>query len=444
MSQLFGRARWHWALPVTLGLLCLVFLVVGLVQTQRADALTTQVSAVYQKALFESAELLDGARVNTQKVLISGDASRQQALLSDIARQTTGATDDLAVLPPGDEHLAASIKFVNQVSDYARVLEEKLAQGDPLTTADERNLSSVSQGLGDLTRMLGAALSGLEDGTLVIEPNDPALEKAGLSLPVDGENPEAPYPSLLYDGPFSDATGVDGAPLTGTPVDQATAQAALVKFLGEERVQSAQFTGQSNMLGGVYEFTLETDTGTLTGGVTQAGGRVLYLLPDTVAGETNVSLAECVDLASQFLQSRGFGDMIVSYWQSEQNLVTCNFAAVQEDVILYPDLVKVQVSMGSGLVVGVETGAYLQNHRERNLPAPSLSEETVLASLNPALGVEGIRLALIPTDGGERFCYEIAATQKDGTGYLLYVDAVSGDEVNILQIVTDSVGIVTR
>ena len=41
-------------------------------------------------------------------------------------------------------------------------------------------------------------------------------------------------------------------------------------------------------------------------------------------------------------------------WDVHDGIMTVNFAAVQNGVVLYPDLVKVQVSLADGAVIGLE------------------------------------------------------------------------------------------
>ena len=61
-----------------------------------------------------------------------------------------------------------------------------------------------------------------------------------------------------------------------------------------------------------------------------------------------------------------YGDMEVSYWVTTGHQVIVNFAAKQDGVILYPDLIKVQMSLESGRVVGFEALNYLSSHQTRS------------------------------------------------------------------------------
>ena len=97
------------------------------------------------------------------------------------------------------------------------------------------------------------------------------------------------------------------------------------------------------------------------------------------------------------------------------------------------------MSMESGLPVGFEAVNYLANHTERALPAPALDEEEARARLNPALQILRGRLCVIPLDSGEALCWEFSAAM-DGTRYLVYIDAMTGEELNLYRVVEDENG----
>lgn len=422
--------------------LSLALLIGGMAQQRRVYALTLQVNAAYQKAFYETLELMDGLQLNLEKLMVSGNGAQEQLLLSAVARQAEGAQDNLSAMPDSREELKGALKFVNQTGDYARVLNERLAAGGALTADDMRQLASLHTACADLNGQLLAVLDLYERGEAVFIPD---IESAQLADTGEEEvEPSIDYPVLLYDGPFSDAQSEQTLNLTGAAVDQQEAERRLVQFLGEERVQAVRFAGESNILSLCYEFELTVEEGTLTAGVTQAGGHILYILPDQGETEVLLSQAECIDLAAQFLRTRGYGDMSVSYWRQLDGILTVNFAAVQDSVLLYPDLVKLQISMKSGLVVGLEATNYLRNHTERALVEPLVSREDALALVRPGLQVSGVLPCIIPTDGGEAQCWEISASLEGGGRYLIYIDILTGQERTILHIVEGSDGIVTR
>lgn len=442
MAFLYGHKRRREAVIAMLVVLCLALVVTGYAQEQRVRTLATQVSATYHKALYEAAELMGGVRLGLEKLMVSGSPARRQALLSDIARQAEGAQDDLSLLPSDHPALDGAIKFANQVSDYARVLAEQIGGGGALGEQDIRQIEDLHRSCVQLLGELNALAQAYERGELQFVVEQSAIRAAAQDT---GETePLVSYPVLLYDGPFSDGREGGQVKVPGNPVTSDQAAQILKDFIGAERVSQVRLVGESQILSECYEFEVDTQSGTLEAGVTKAGGHVLYMLPTTANGAVNLSQAECIDLGGRFLAAKGYGDMAVSYWRQQDGILTVNYAAQQEGVVLYPDLVKLQISMDDGLVVGVEAGNYLRNHVRRELPDPLVSEEEAMMNLNSALTVERIRRCVIPLDAGEAQCWEVTARFEGGNRYLIYLDTQTGQERTILQVVQSEDGILTQ
>ena len=74
------------------------------------------------------------------------------------------------------------------------------------------------------------------------------------------------------------------------------------------------------------------------------------------------------------------------------------------------------------------------------LPAPSLTEEEAIARIGSQLTAIAVRLSVIPTAVSEALCYEIRATDGADT-FLVYIDAATGAERELMQVVSDESGI---
>lgn len=92
----------------------------------------------------------------------------------------------------------------------------------------------------------------------------------------------------------------------------------------------------------------------------------------------------------------------------------------------------------------METTGYLNNHTQRTIETPSISLEKAKASLNKKLSITSEDLAIIPTEWNtEIFCYEFKG-RVDDTDFLVYVNAQTGKEENILVIIDTPDGILTQ
>ncbi|MBQ3270281.1 MAG: germination protein YpeB [Clostridia bacterium] len=425
---------WTRILNVALAALLAGVLAFSTAQTARLNEANARINAVVQKAFYETCELTEGMSVNFRKLLVAGETGQMQALLNETALQTQGALSNLALLPLGQETVSATLKFINQAGDFASALSVRLGNGGTLTPQDYDTLEHLSQSAAAFSVGMGRLLDRYERGEAVFDAGDYAPTGQESLYPLTGTAAE--YPVLLYDGPFSDgrADGEFKALAGLAEVDEPRARQALAAFIGAVRDAGVEFTGESAIPVECYEYTVPVGDYRLNAGVTKRGGQVLYVLFDGAAGEARLTDRQGVDAAKAFLMSRGYGEMELSYSSRFDGILTANFAAVQNGVVLYPDLVKVQVSLADGAIVGLEAANYLMNHVPRALEIPALSEQDATGRIGGALTPVSARLCVIPENTSEYLCYEVKATSGQDT-FLAYIDAMTGVERKLMQVI---------
>ena len=428
---------WARAASAALAVLLAGTLAFAIAQTRRLNAANARLNAVVQKAFYETCELTEGLSVNLRKLLVAGEAGQMQSLLNEAALQTQGALSNLALLPLGQETVSATLKFINQAGDFASTLSTKLGNGAMPTDQDYEALEQLSETAAAFSVRMGRLLDRYERGEAVFDFDDSTAGGESLYPITD---PATEYPVLLYDGPFSDGrTEGEFKTLENLPeIAEADARQALSAFMGSG-VTALEYTGESAIPVACYEYALTVNGYRLSAGVTKAGGRVLYLLSEGDVPEANLSRQQAMDAARAFLMARGYGEMEMSYSSQFDGILTVNFAAVQNGVVLYPDLVKVQVSMADGTVIGLETAGYLMNHVPRVIEAPKLSAQDALDRIGGALEPTQARLCVIPENASEYLCYEVTATSGQDT-FLVYIDAMTGIERRIMQVISNENG----
>jgi germination protein YpeB len=113
-------------------------------------------------------------------------------------------------------------------------------------------------------------------------------------------------------------------------------------------------------------------------------------------------------------------------------------------VICYNDLVKVTVAMDNGRIVGFEGKGYLMCHTDREIPEAEVTESDAAKLVNSDLDILSHDMAVIPTMGkNEVFCHEFKCENSDGRHYIVYVNAVTGNQENILILIEDENGTLT-
>jgi hypothetical protein len=157
--------------------------------------------------------------------------------------------------------------------------------------------------------------------------------------------------------------------------------------------------------------------------------------PGPGAAPPMLTLTQSAERARQFLAERGFNNITPTYASAEEGVATCQFAAMQGQVVLYPDQVKVKVRMSDGQILGFEGMNYLMAHTRRDLPAMRVTEAEARRLLNARVEVVGVRSCVIPTPArGEALCHEFHVRLLDSS-FLVYINAVTGNEEAIFKLI---------
>lgn len=399
----------------------------------QADKSQKRLREICDGAVLSALRQMEDMQLSLSKALLSREGGAESRYLAQVGAGAAQVQRSLSLLPLSHTATQRAVKFANQVEDYTGALlyAGTLRDGDAerlemLIAACGESVSALRQAQGDLSRLA----AGGEMSFYPAEASEPAAYDSAVS-----------YPTLIYDGPFSDARSDSGAPaLTGKAVTQEEALAIARDFVGADRairVSPGPETGGSIPCWGV---SVTLPDMTLTAAVTRQGGRILWMAPDTGGFPQEKTVEECRENAARFLESRGYAQMEPTYFQVYQGVAVISFAAVQGETLLYPDLIKVQLRMDTAQVVGFEARNYFMNHRARGLMKPVLSRQEAQALVTSRLTVEASRLCLIPTDRGEKLCYEFRG-DYGGQTYLVYISAVDGTQEELLKVVEGETGL---
>lgn len=192
-----------------------------------------------------------------------------------------------------------------------------------------------------------------------------------------------------------------------------------------------------------WSFQAEGKSGSCTLRVTKAGGKVMAMLHPRPVGEVSLSHEEGGACAKVFLEKRGYTDLAENYYSEAEGTLTVNFTATENQVLLYPDLIKVEVALDNGEIVGFEGENYLTHHISRGVEKlkAGISKEEAGKKVSSALAMKNIRLALIPTPGEEEvLCWECTCRTQEGRRCMVYINGATGAEEQILLLLEDETG----
>jgi len=436
----------RWILPIILTIALFFTGLWGYNQYVQNQQYSTHMNNIYQKSFYELVGNVNNVETRLGKLMVSGDRGQHMMLLSEICRQSDAAMADLAQLPISHTALMETSKYLNQLSDYSYYLSKKVSGGKTLSVEEMDNLQKLHEN----AARLGEELNGLERNIQKGGFGWVELSRKGRSSFHDAaedivteqfieiERNSIDYPALIYDGPFSEALkDQEKVEIEGPVITQKQAEDIAADFVGRDRVKQVSNASQGRGDIDTWGVYIETndDSGPIYLSVTKKGGLVLNMISEQAPKETKLSLEQAKDRALKFLKQKGYPDMAPTYQQFYDGVTVINFAYQQNDIIIYPDLIKVKISLKDGSVLGFEARNFIISHKERDLDEPKLTMEEARKLVSPNLNVTSERLAVIPTETRkERLCYEFKGTSQ-GKNYIVYIDANTGEEASILQVI---------
>ena len=430
-----------------LSVICVLLIIVGILgailyKKQREYRQASENS--YNMAFFELVDYVQNVETYLAKSLISSTLEHGAETLTNLWREANLAQAYLSRLPIESQELASTEKFLNQVSDYSYSLSRKNIYDEKLTQDDLNNLKELHTYSVDLENTLNQLSEDLnngrfkwgeltEKGTVAFAQEVDNISKESFS---NLEENFHEYAGLIYDGAYSEhLTSSEPKGLTGDDIDENKAKEIAENFVDKNNIKEANNLGYSeNATIPVYDFSITNNEDlNINISVSKKGGHIVYMNTNREVNTEIISQEEANQKGKDFLTSKGFPNMKETYFLKQEGIVTINYAYMQDNVIMYPDLIKVKVALDNGEILGIETTGYLNNHIEnRDVSNIKITEEEAKKDLNTDLEIISSGLAVIPTEWkSEILCYEFKG-KVDDREFLVYINAENGREEDIL------------
>ena len=430
-----------------LSVICILLIIVGILgailyKKQREYRQASENS--YNMAFFELVDYVQNVETYLAKSLISSTPEHGAETLTNLWREANLAQAYLSRLPIESQELASTEKFLNQVSDYSYSLSRKNIYDEKLTQDDLNNLKELHTYSVDLENTLNQLSEDLnngrfkwgeltEKGTVAFAQEVDNISKESFS---NLEENFHEYAGLIYDGAYSEhLTSSEPKGLTGDDIDENKAKEIAENFVGKNNIKETNNLGYSeNATIQVYDFSITNNEDlNINISVSKKGGHIVYMNTNRDVNTEIISQEEANQKGKDFLTSKGFPNMKETYFLKQEGIVTINYAYMQDNVIMYPDLIKVKVALDNGEVLGIETTGYLNNHVEnRDISNIKITEEEAKKDLNTDLEIISSGLVVIPTEWkSEILCYEFKG-KVDDREFLVYINTENGREEDIL------------
>ena len=415
----------------------------------------------YNMSFFELVDYVQNVETYLAKALISTTPEHGAETLTNVWREASIAQSCLSQLPIDSHELENTSRFLNQVSDYSYSLSRKNIAGQSLSEEDLKNIKELHTYSLELENTLNQLSTDLNNGRIkwgeLKNEGTKAFATQVSTITKDSfsnlEENFHEYAGLIYDGAFSEhITSAEKKGLTGEDVDEKKAKEIVKKFYGEDKIESINSNGFSkNAEIPSFDFSvkMKDNDNSATISVSKKGGHIIFANYNKTVNAETISQEKADEIAKNFLNAHGYTDMKETYYLKQNGIVTINYAYTQnnannEQVIIYPDLIKVKVALDDGSVLGIETSGYLNSHTTRNFASNIITKEKAKEVLNKELQIESENLAIIPTKWNtEVYCWEFKGKVEDNE-FLVYINAETGKEEDILIIVNTPDGTLTH
>lgn len=409
---------------------------------------------LYNNNFYELLNYVNNVEAYLAKSTISTNNEYEARTLTYLWREANLAQVYLSSLPIESQELENTQKFLNQVSDYSYSLSRKNIEGVNLTDDEIKNLEELHQYSLELYGTLNQLSTDLNNGNIswndlnkseTKELSQQVISNVDLFNTLEENFHE--YEGLIYDGAFSEhLTSSEIKALTGEEIDENKAMEVCKDFIGKDRIKDIQSLGESenaNINGFNFFVKLENDKD-INISISKKGGHIVSFNCNRKVEDENISFEDANKIGIDFLNQKGFYNMKETYYLKDQGVLTINYAYKQDDVVMYPDLIKIKVALDNGEILGMETTGFLNNHIEkRDLSKVKIDINKAKKELNKNLNILSEGMAVIPTKyKTEILCYEFKGKVND-TDFLVYVNVENGKQEDVLIITDTPNGILT-
>lgn len=442
-----GKVRLITFLSVGAAVICTFAVIAGVKAIKYERAL----EASYERNLNEAVEYVSDMDDTLSKGLYSVSASSTASMCADLWRDCYAVKDAVSQLPVSSLDLEKCYTFLSRVAEYAKSLEKQIAAGK---TLDEENhetlielksyIDSLHENLSKLQNIYVNTDSRLTGGINFSFDTPQAFTASSVTSKnlTSASDSLADIPKLIYDGPYSDSN-IEKEPeaLKGEKkISKERARAVAKEFLNNK---SGTFSDGNSTRGLMPSYTFSKGNATVC--VSVYGGKIINITGNESVKSSIYSNKQCLEKAKIFLSKLSYKNMVCNYYEKANNILTANFNFKSGEVYCYTDLIKVEINTETGEVCGFDATTYLTNHKDRTFASPKLTAAQAEAKLSKYLKVINHKMALIPTESGkERYCYEFRCTAQDNKDLLVYIDAATGEEADILILEISRNSVITK
>jgi len=170
----------------------------------------------FQSSFYEGAKYIDDVDNLLAKIKITNKPNQRVRIFTDLYREAASAQSNISRLPYNQSIMAVVLKYLTQLSDFSYAMLIKSADNQDLTPEEINSMNNLAQYATVLSTKMSQIKQDISDGNRI---NWDEIQKEGeanlqdvgnanmkaLTGSISGVQKDFQnYPSLIYDGPFSE------------------------------------------------------------------------------------------------------------------------------------------------------------------------------------------------------------------------------------------------
>ena len=413
---------------ILFSLVCIIALF-SMILLKRFKIEKQEVQDSYNRAMYDFVSDINNIENEMTKLKITSNDTYTMTTLASVFAKSNSAKANLDILPFSAGSISNVSKFLNQLSDFSYSLMRNILNGNEISEYKE-NIDSLYIKISELSDVVENIYTDLTASNIkwdeLEKVGDEKIKESTAQKELSSVNyigkTFTEYEGIIYDGAFSNHILTAKPEFLNGNILSSDEAKNLVKE--ELNIESIEFKSEQDGRLPLYVFeTKLSGFDTLkTLYVTKEDGKVYQMISDRKSTIENISIDEAEKKATEYINNLGIDNIVPTYYLKSENMVTISFAATQDDVIIYSDLIKVKVALDNGEIMTYEANGYIYNHKERNINASKTIDEA-REVLYKDLTIENERLCIIPTDSkDEVLVYEFEGI-IDENRFLVYVNA---------------------
>lgn len=395
---------------------------------KKAEKLKLQIENGYSENINGLSASVNDISLLLQKIKYVNEPSMLSKMAAEILTETEIAKTSLSQLPLS-QSLDSLNLFLSQVGNYAFAVSRQSIDSGKLPDDFAGNITKLSNTSEKIAEIVNTAQIGFDNAEYWIKEIDKEAKNESDNLgkimnTLEGEFED--YPTLVYDGPYSDEI-IESEPKMLENAGVVEESVALVKAQNFIKYHKLKTLPQINGKIECYHFGDSQNDIT----VSKKGGYIVDFRKIRAVQTVSLSYSQALVFAKKFLESKSLNNFLETYYYIDEGVCVINFAFLDNGTICYTDLIKVGIAMDNGETVFYEAGGYIANHKAREIMKPKFTEADAKEKVSNELKIKKVSKAIIPTDSGEKECYEFLCIDTD-TEVLVYINTQTLKQEDIL------------